>query len=431
MNYEIIKTYILTFLVLTSFLLTFALWNYKPNLEPLYGNSEVANEVDLGGKEEMKRSLIQPSTIVFKNEEQYYSFQSPLEGKRFYQEMQDWLLSNYQVTEAAGRPQNDYQLEIVFPNALPIEIIRNLFVINEEEHLPNWSFQRMFILLNEETSILQLMFLSIDGQQELTYNVSQPEAFSSLWSYFENPEDLIEYDEIGPPAAPVYFPKDKIEMRTHSLAIKSIDETLLIDGLFNTPSLISTNYSSSYFTDGQRRLSVLQDGKTMEFINPIHSTEREKDAIDLLDLSLMNINDHKGWTNDFHLVDINLFEEVIRYRMYHDGYPIFSSSDLSIIEQVWRNNDLHLYRRPLFSISNLPGGRTVELPAGTEIANYLSHHDNYQISNVRDIQVGYKITNFDDTSYSLSLEPAWYMNYNGHWSEIRVNELDEFKRGGS
>src|SRR5690625_4446003 len=193
MNYEVIKTYILTFLVLTSLLLTFALWNYQPNLEPLYGNSEFANEADLGGREEMKRSLIQPSTTVFKNDEQYYSFKSPVVASKFYQEMQDWLLSDLQVNEATGRPSNHYQLEFIFPNILPVEIVRNLFNISEEDQLPNWSFKRMFILLDEETSLLQLMFLSVDGEQELTYNVNNSEVFTLLWSYFENPDDLMEY----------------------------------------------------------------------------------------------------------------------------------------------------------------------------------------------------------------------------------------------
>ncbi len=430
MNFEVIKTYILTFLVLTSLLLTLALWNYKPNYEPLYGDAEFTNEVDLGGAEEMKRSLIQPSAIIFQSDELYYSFKSPLEGKRLYQEMQDWLLSDYQVNESAGRPTNSYQIEIVFPNILPIEIIRSLFNINEEDHLPNWSFQRMFILLNEETSLLQLMFLSIDGQQELKYNVNKSEAFTTLWSHFENPDELQEFIEFDTSNTPIYIPKDKVEMRTHSLAVKNIDETQLIDALLNQSS-ISANIGSSYFTDGQRRLSVLNEGRTMEFINPIHATERQKSAIDLLDLSMKNINDHKGWTNDFHLVDISLYDEIIRYRMFYEGYPIFSSNDLSIIEQEWRNHDLHLYRRPLFSFSNLPGGKTTELPAGTEIKNFLKTDKNYQISNIQDIQIGYKITSFDDASYTLSLDPAWYMNYNGYWSEIRVNELDEFQRGGS
>lgn len=430
MNFEVVKTYILTFLVLTSLLLTMALWNYQPNLEPLYPDGFV-NEVDLGGKEEIKRSLVKPSTIVLQNHDEYYGFNTPLEDEEFYQEIQEWLLSDSQETEAEGRPRNNYQVEIAFSYALPAEIIPSLFNINEDDYLPHWSFKRMFILVNEENSSLELSFLSIDGNQELKYSVNKSDAFTTLWSYFETPDDLTDYTRFGSSISPIYLPEGNIQMRSHSLAIRSIDETLLVDELFKNPSLISTNLGGSYFTDGQRRLGVIQEGRTMEFINPIHSQDRQKDAINLLDLSIENINRHKGWTNDYHLADINLSEEIIRYRMYYEGSPIFSNTDLSIIEQEWRNEDLHLYRRPLFSISNLPGGRTVELPSGAEVKSFLEINDNYQKENIRDIQIGYKITSFDDASYSLTLEPAWYINYNGSWSEIRVDESDEFIRGGS
>lgn len=429
MNFDVIKTYILTFLVLTSLLLTLALWKYEPSLEPLYEN-ELVNEVDLGGDERMKRTLIKPSTISFQSNDKYFGLNSPLEGERLYQDMQEWLLSDYQTSEAKGRPTSDYQIEVVFPNVLPVEVIRSLFNVNEDDPLPNWSFERLFIILHEESSTIELMFLSIDGQQELRYHVNTSEAFTSIWRYFENVDELNEYLPFGSSSSPIYVPKDKLEIRSQSLAIQSIDETLLIDVLLN-PSLISANLSGSYFTDGQRRLSILQEGRIMEFINPIHSQERLTDAIQLLDLSITHINGHKGWTNDYQLVDIDLQEEVIRYRMFYEGYPIFNSTDLSIIEQEWRNQDLHLYGRPLFSISNLPGGRTVELSSGTEVINYLIESESYQLENIQDIQIGYKIASFDDASYSILLEPTWYMNYKGVWSEVRMNELDEFKRGGS
>jgi regulatory protein YycH of two-component signal transduction system YycFG len=345
--------------------------------------------------------------------------------------MQDWLLSDYQIGEAQGRPTNNYQAEIVFYNILPAEIIRSLFNINEEDLLPHWSFQRMFILLNEETSSLQIKFLSIDGQQEIKYNVDKSDAFTSLLSYFENSDELNEYIQFGSADTPIYLPKNPLEIKQHSLAVRTIDETLLIDELFRNPSLISSNFGGSYFTDGQRRLSVLNEGRTMEFINPIHSNERQTDVIDLLDLSIKDINTHKGWTNDYHLMDININDEMIRYRMFYDGYPIFSSNNVTMIEQEWRNQELHLYRRPLFSINNLPSGKTIKLSAGTEIVDYLKNHVNYELSSIKDIQIGYKIASFDDASYSLTIEPAWYMNYNGSWLEIRLNEIDEIMRGGS
>lgn len=428
MNFEVMKTYILSILVLISLLLTFSLWNYKPNT--LSSNNPIfVNEVDLGGKEEIKRSLIEPSTITFHNNERYYGFKTPLEGQKLYRDMQDWILKDYQSSAVLGRPTNNHQVEITFENTLPLEIIRSLFSIGEKDSLPNWSFQRMFILFNQATSSLEVVFLSIDEHQQIKYVVNDSRVYASLWSYMEKSDRLSEYILFGSEESPIYLPKNKLEIKSHSLAVKSINPTLLIDALFSNPSSVSSNFEKSYFADGERGMSVLREGRSMEFINPIHSNERRTDMIELLDLSVENINEHKGWTNDYRLVDVNIKEDLVRYRMFYDGYPIYNNIDLSIIEQQWRNQDLHLYRRPLFSANILFGDNTIKLPSGTEIINYLTNHKDYQLSEIKDIRVGYKLTYFDGASY-LTLDPVWYMNYSGNWQEIRVDELDEFMKGG-
>lgn len=428
MNFEVIKTYLLSILVLMSLILTFALWNYKPNTELLSNDQSIfVNEVDLGGKEELKRSLIQPNMITFHNRNRYYGFKSPLESQELYKEMQKWVLKDFQGSASDGTPINNHQVEIVFENKLPLEIITSLFTINEEESLPNWSFQRMFILFDQETSSLNVVFLSIDGQQQVQYVVNDSKIYDHLWSYMEKTDGLNEYIQFGSEDSPIYLPKGNPELKSRSLAVKNIDPVLLIDDLFDNPTLVNTNSRDSYFTDGQRRLSVLQEGRSMEFINPIHSNERHTDTIELLDLSIEDINAHKGWTNDYKLVDIDTKEDLVQYRMFYDGFPIYNRSDLSIIEQQWRNQDLYLYRRPLFITNTLLGGSTVKLPSGREIVNYLMNHGEYQFSKIKDIQVGYKSTYVDGASYDLTLDPAWYMNYDGTWQEIRVDEL---MRGG-
>lgn len=431
MNFEVIKTYLLIILVLMSLFLTFALWNYKPNLELLSSDDSMfANEVDLGGKEEMKRTLIEPRMIMFHHNKHYYGLKTPLETRKLYHNMQEWILKDFQAGAVVENEIDDYQVEIIFANALPIEIIRSLFTINEEDTLPNWSFQQMFISFNDTTSTLDVTFLSIDGHQQVKYVVNDRKAYAHLSSYIEKPDELSEYIlfSSGSGDIPIYLPEDQSEVKSRSLAVKKINAVLLIDHLFRTPPLVNTNTMESYFTDGQRRMSVPQEGRSLEFINPIHSNEKRTDVLELLDLSIEDINLHKGWTNDYKLADIDMREDLVRYRMFYDGYPVYNNNDLSIIEQQWRNQDLHLYRRPLFSANILLGGNTVKLASGTEVINYLMQHEKYQLSNIKDIQVGYKLTFFEGTSYDLTLEPAWYMNYNGNWYEVR---LDDYMRGGS
>lgn len=429
MNFEVIKTYLLSILVISSLLLTFAIWNYKPNLELLSSDPSLfLNEVDLGGKEEIKRSLIEPRKIIFHKDNHYYSLSIPLENQKLYSNMQEWLLKDFQTSEAKSRSTEDEQIELIFESALPIEIIKSLFTIDEEDTLPSWSFQKVFITFNQTTSSLEVTFLSFDEHQQVQYVVNDSKVYAELWSYMEKTEELNEYIQFGAEDSQIYLPKDITKVKSRSLAVKNTNAVLLIDHLFRNPALVNTNAGETYFTDGQRRMSVNQDRRSVEFINPIHSSERHINTMELLDLSIGDINAHKGWTNDYRLIDADIKEERVRYRMFYEGYPVYNNDDLSVIEQQWRNQDLHLYRRPLFSANILLGGTMVELASGTEIVNYLINHEEYVLADIKDVQIGYKSTFYEGASYDLTLVPAWFVNYNGNWNEIR---FDEFMRGGS
>src|SRR5699024_12576249 len=63
-------------------------------------------------------------------------------------------------SDLQDRPLNKYQVEVIFPTALPIEVIKSLFTLSEVDDLPSLSFKRMFITFNETYSMLQINFLS-------------------------------------------------------------------------------------------------------------------------------------------------------------------------------------------------------------------------------------------------------------------------------
>src|SRR5690625_5101642 len=119
-----IKTVILTILVGLSLLLTFSLWNSQPNHDDLSNiRSEYVNEVDIGGTEETKKTIIKPTSIIFHKDHHYFGFADPLKQQRLYKKMQEWVLDDFKVSSAQDRPLNKYQVEVIFPTALPIEVI--------------------------------------------------------------------------------------------------------------------------------------------------------------------------------------------------------------------------------------------------------------------------------------------------------------------
>lgn len=430
MKIETVKSYILFILVLISLLLTFFLWNYKPNYSTIKGDTNYLNEIDLGGSEQTKRSIIHPSNIVFHKNKDLYGFDSPNNGQVFYKQMQAWSLDDFQVSEHRGMGQNTNYIEVVFPSKMPTEVIRSLFKISENEYFPDWSFKHMYITFNQQNSTLDVQFVSIDNHQEISFKVKDSSVFKYAWSHIQSKRSQVEYFQFGATDSHIYLPKSSIEMKSRLMSVNSINVNLLVDALFVDPSLVNPNSAEGYLSDGQRRIKLLEDRRSMEFAHPMHSKNDKSNTIDLLDRSLANINRHKGWTDTFFLEDIDTTENLLRYRMKYDGYPVFNKSDLSIIEQELINLDLRAYRRPLFKLVNPLDSKDVTLISGTEVDFFLSNNEIFKKEYIENIQVGYKLTYFDRISHTLSLDPAWYIKYNGVWIELRVDQFEDSIIGG-
>src|SRR5699024_3401299 len=149
-----------------------------------------------------------------------------------------------------------------------------------------------------------------------------------------------------------YIPKNPVELDSKTLVASQIEPEEFIDALFTNPNLVTPNMREAYFTDGQRGMRVLQDGRRLEFINPIQAStgDAHPTATQLFEQSVTNINDHKGWTNNYIFDELNLPASNITYRLYYDGYPIFNDYSLSVMKQSWKDQVLFEYERPLIQI---------------------------------------------------------------------------------
>jgi len=413
MNYETIKSFILIVLIGISLLLSFILWSYQPNYENVYDTSYV-NEVDIGGIEKTKNELIEPTEIIFRNGTRASSFINPVDRHMFYNDLASWVLYDYRAGDSNGRPDEEEMfVEIIFPSAIPADVITNLFTFDEEFDPPNWSFERVFFTFDEQHHLLKLIILSVDDRKQITATVEKSETYEKVLSYMKRPEHLQEYISTGSVNAPIYLPKEQIQLSRKTLVATDIEQPeSFINALFSNPSLVTQNIREAYFTDGQRGMRILHEGSRLEFINPIQPSFDSINPMELLDKSITNINEHKGWTNDF------LFENIssqnnIRYRLHYEGYPVFNRT-LSTIEQEWRQQELYQYTRPLIRIGNLLNSREMELSSGEELLHVLTEDNRMEMEYINDIQVGYSLSYLED-AHTLTLEPDWYILYEGDW----------------
>lgn len=441
MKFETVKSFILTILVGLSLLLTFGLWSYQPNLDTVNPNNYV-DQAHLGGAVETKKDLIEPTSVIFQSNSNYYGFTDPRDRVSLYHEVQKWDLHDFKTEIANGKPTNDEQIEFIFPEALSMEEASSLFRFSDNDYMPEWRFDRVYITFNRNASTLNVKFLSLDGQQQATAIVNDSDEFDQLWKRLTTYDGLSEYIMVKSGASPIYIPKNKVDMVSRSLIIRTIDSSLLVDALFKNPDIVSRNPvgpNEVYFTDDQRGMRVYMERPSIVYQNPYQSTQNNQSMTpsELIDLSRLSINEHKGWTDEYNLMDIDSSTNTIRYQMYYDGYPVYSGINLSIIEQEWhtleRSQELTEYIRPLFRLSSLLDGDSVVLRSGEDVAIILENNRTYNMKGVTDIKIGYRLAYKENTlenSIIYELQPAWYMKYNGQWMDIPLDELTQ-KKGGS
>ncbi|MUV37915.1 hypothetical protein JNUCC1_01721 [Lentibacillus sp. JNUCC-1] len=428
MNFETIKSFILGVLVAVSLLLTFSLWSYQPQNDLLSNKPLVSEEeMDIQGAKETKKELIQPTDMIFHSNGAPYGFTNPKEVERIYSDMQSWVMYDFSIRNNVKEPNDDHMVEIVFPEALPMQFLNNLFTLNEDPYLPEWSFKRMYITFSEDQSQLNVRFEATRGDEYATVVVNNSRKYDLLYNYVTTHDQLESLVKVENMANEIYVPATPVETYNWSFTTNAIDPNQLVNALFNNPSLVKRNVSNDEinYTDGLQGMRIDKNKRSMEFYNPYDARNYEQmDLSNLIERSITSVNEHKGWTDDYHFWAFRRLDNHITYRMFYEGYPVFSSSDYATIEQMWRENELYQYTRPLFSINNQIGATKATLPSGEEVISLLEsgQYASYEPEKIQDIRVGYQLTHKESTAYIMTLEPAWYMNYNGKWIQLKLDK---------
>lgn len=432
MKFETFKSLVLIGLVGLSLLLTFSVWNYQPEY-PTSQNTDPAYipEIDAGGEVETKRGVVIPTRGIFHIEEEYYGFDQPSKLMDLYKNVQHWSLAEYVERADEEIDLAKPYFEMVYPEMFPIEMVKSLFTLADDIELPNWNFERVLIALEEEHEAIRIYFPSHDERHHIRFTVYEEEAYAMIADILQERDHLVEYIMHHEGHTPLYLPKDPTELSYRTIAVDRIEPPIFVDALFQNPSIVVTpNFGESYFIDGQRDMRVTENGHRLEFINPLQNTTDRMSLVEILEQSLASINDHKGWTADFHVQTIDKSNNRIVYQMHYEGYPVYHEGGLTIIEQQWRNQYLYKYNRPLFRLLSPFSGGLVLLPTGNEVIYFLEHISNYEIEKVSDIQIGYFVADIDEESRSIRLEPAWFMLYNDRWQQIRMDDLESYNEGG-
>lgn len=419
MNIETVKSFTLFILVMISLFLSFLLWSYQPKYETIFDPSYVG-EVDVGGTEKSKSDVIRPHKVTFHMYETAYGFSSSNDKESFYEQMHEWIVYDYKITEKAVDPIVGRHVDVEFAYDLPVDYLRSVFKFENKDELPNWTFNQLSIGVNDTNQSLEIQIASANERYTLIASVDKTENYQYVTKLMGRPQQLQELMPFELADKTVYIPKESFQLPRRTLVANEINPNLFVNALFRNPSLVTQNRIEAVFTDGQRGMRLLNDGKTLEYTNPVQSAAANQDVLELLDWSVERINDHKGWTNNYIVDNIRTNKSEITFRMVYDGYPIYDFYNISTMKQEWRDQNLYRYDRALVRLGNSLSSVSTELMSGQEVRQFIETQQ-INIDEIKDITIGYYLSTID--KHSFLLEPSWFIVYDDQWRRVTKQDM--------
>ncbi|MGP4039001.1 YycH family regulatory protein [Gracilibacillus sp. D59] len=435
-DFEIIKTILLVFLVSLSLLLTLGIWNYQGEYEP--SNTDLARDAQLNGSDETKKNLIKPSQIVIHDGESLLGFSDKQVELEVFQDMSEWSLYNFNMiseNEDMNVNEADHIMEIIFPTSIPSTLIKEIFTT--DDMMIDSKFKRIYLIADENRQNQQIIFdnISQDGI-DIRANVQN---MAQVVKYFEQMQldhDFINYEKVDlENERQIYIPKE-----TNIVGWKFRYETINPDTntfqsiFFRDPTTIASSMNAEgahVYGDDQRE--VLVRGYAMEFTDfSTSENQQEQDSIPeetgnlgdfLISSSIEYINSHDGWFVNqgiqYRLDNLSEISNLVEYRMMYQNYPIFSNNGLASMSVEYQNLDEYQYNRPLMQLTFSYERAPTKLMTSQELINHLQNSDQISFSEILDIQIGYRI---EQGGQVFDLIPTWCIKTFSGWEYVTGNE---------
>ncbi|MCA1032280.1 two-component system activity regulator YycH [Bacillus timonensis] len=430
MKYETVKSIVLTLLVIISIFLTWNLWSYQPNYEKIESGQPL-EDVRIGTKKSLE-DLIQPSKIVFHKSSAHFATLDETEMNKITKEIKKWEIYDFKNISTTI-PNQKYlsfihengHVEIIFPDKIPLELLKLLLKINEKE-LPSVSFDRIIIdVKNTDSAGGNLYFVAYDEQIVYQARVSNEFVDSFERNYYYLSTQYPRYFAFSlSETRAVYLPEGRMPMEKIQYYTDNIDPEDFKDALFTDPNFVKKDVSAygEVYTDGTRLLEVNKSRNLIRYINPVSSDYEKDESYAAIQNSVDFVNDHSGWTDKYYFFSWNKLTQKTTFRLRVNNYPVFHLNGLAELNQVWGRNEITRYSRPLLMLE-LPLDRlTYNLPSGYEVVNLLKTIPDLQYNKIEDIMIGYELIE-DQTKFKvITLQPMWTFQYDGSWIKLNFEE---------
>lgn len=443
---ENVKTTALWLLILLSVFLTYQIWTFQPEYAILK-SAEYIDNTEIG-EEKTVQQVIKPKQIIFHHEGSSYSPKNQLEinetlDEEFFQVMTLEKFSPLSMLELRNDHDSSTEIEFIYPDSIPVEIIKDIYQINSSELFLMKEVDQVFFSLIKKGEIEQVRIRIVSLKEQLTIeavtNISvmgfEEVVTTSIseFSYRVFPYTLVEYGKNF--KGKVYLPEDSLEVDSATYLSKPIAPEHFKQLLFSDPSFVKHYLQSNgeeSFTDGNRMVNVLNSGNVLKYINPGFGDIANRSTKPALISALDFLNDHGGITSSFYFDSVKSVtsNEEITFRLAVGEYPVYESNfyDVNNLYEITLNrfdgNQIDQYIRPLFyiEVESINSIKITTLPSGHEVIEILKNKSDFNPYMLTDINKGFKMTKRQSF---ITFEPSWFIKYNGKWESVSVPQVDD------
>ncbi|MBM7648163.1 regulatory protein YycH of two-component signal transduction system YycFG [Bacillus ectoiniformans] len=433
MNYEKIKSIALAVLVLISILLTWSIWNYQPDYETI--DNDYIYEVSIS-ETRTADELIKPSKVLVHIEEEHHGTNNEKDADEVLKELKKWTFDegeNISTTLSEREFQRlvhgNNRLEMIFPTYVPFTSFKNILTFNNNS-VPNAVFDRIVVTqVNAKENTALVYFVSTS--ERLVFKSEAQASTAAIFKkrFIDSADRWKHYFSYKlKNGHTIFLPNEETSLLRYKYYPDYIATEKFKDALFSDPSYVKKGAKSDgeEYTDGSSLLRVNYNNHMIFYVNPAKESEidRTGNYHQLLEKSMNFVNEHSGWTDQYRLFDSSPSNPTINYRLFVSGRPVFNDQGMTLIQQVWGQDQIYKYVRPYFTLDiSLPSEKDeVKLVNGKTAIDKVVSQDDINPNMIEDLTVGYDLARDPQTRKILVLEPSWYYKYNGRWQRLEMNE---------
>lgn len=437
------KSVILFLLVVTSLVLTFAIWRYTPDYKHI--EQTTSKETVASSKKEIIDNIIKPYKVVFRNESNEWTGTI---NDDFMTDILTMFRDNWeQPSEAQGQKQvsaaeinnitsNKNHMTLFFSGPVPYASFNSTFMMPEpddaQEEVSEVLFNRMIIDWDSyKDNQLQVYFINTKTRslyRNYIHTGGMPETINAI---IKPKEQLQAYQEIErTDTVSLYVQRDAVEANKYEYYSSETPPERFKDILFDDANVLQSNSTSDSgrelikYSNGMELMRVDTYAKSLDYVYP--RTDRDLLILtpsQLLQETFAFVNEHGGFTSDYRLMTISPNAKEVKYGIYLKGAPVFSDDFDWAMEVRWGNKRVWRYKRPYYSFNTGISEKATDmgkLVSGPEAVQRVQQLNNILLSEVDDVVVGYNLSR-DHFARVFRFEPTWFVIYDGN-SQALVDE---------